>query len=134
MSVHGTISMPGKTPTSEEISQIEVKISENVTDISRSLEKPPASGFPSELVEMVKQNICCVGASPTGSVIMFFLCTTFQSVVSLKEMMESGRLKEIMERVFNFVLESSNMRIALKLKCDKDEFKNFIDEARRTSE
>ena len=49
-------------------------------------------------------------------------------------MVELGRLKEIMERVFNLVLESSTIRVELELPYDKDQFKNCIDEARRTSE
>ena len=132
--MHGTISVPGKTPTSEEISNIEGTISVLLKDSSRSLQTLSTSRIASELEELGRHDIRFVGASPTGSIIMFFLCPTFQSVVSLKAMVESGCLKEIMERVFNLVLESSTIRVELELSYNKDQFKDCIDEARRTSE
>ena len=117
---------------SEDMSKVEEKISEFLNDSCQSTKNPSTSTLSSELLALTKQQIRMIGASPTGSIIVFFICTTFRSVVSLKEMIQTERLQEIMERIFNMALKST-IQLNLRLSHDEDQFKHCIDEARRTS-
>ena len=74
-----------------------------------------------------------IGATPTGSVIVYFSCQTFQSIVAFKQMVENGELTRILEELFNRILGLSALfRVRLIVSLSETEYRSCIEEARRT--
>ena len=87
-----------------------------------------------------------IGATPTGSVIVYFSCQTFQSIVDFKQMVVNGELTRILEELFNRILGLSTLytrfnlinrifglsHVTLIVSLSESEYRSCIEEARST--
>ena len=134
--VHCEISaIEGDVVTSSEgIKEIETKISELLNN-TRGLPRKQRQSVARKLKELSYE--CCIdlmAASPTGSIVVYFLCQTFRSIVVLKGMIDSGQMKNILEDIFNCILENDSIRLILEVSLEFEEYQERIQEARTTSE
>ena len=74
-----------------------------------------------------------LAVKPTGSVFVYFLCKTFQSLIDFREMFKTGQLKHMLEIVFNCALAMPEVCISLTVSLDEKEYQRSVEEARRTS-
>ena len=75
-----------------------------------------------------------IAATPTGSILVHFLCETFHSIVVLKEMVNDQRMKIALETIFNSLLvKSESLHITLTVSLDPKEYQSSINDARRKS-
>ena len=69
-----------------------------------------------------------------GSVIVYFSCQTFQSIVAFKHMVVNGELTRILEDLFNCILGLSALfHVKLMVSLSETEYRSCIENARRTS-
>ena len=132
--VHGDIEIEGELVlSSEDMKEIETKLSDLLTNYKRlTIRQKYIAG--KMLNKLSKELIHLIAAYPTGSVVVHFLCETFQSVVVFKSMLENDYLRNLLETIFNCIWESENKTLLrLSLSLDPNEYKKSIEEARRTS-
>ena len=133
ISVHCEINVePDAMMSSEHTAELETEISSHLTDatiLSQSMTQEVSSG----LSGMHEVGIDMIGATPSGSVIVFFSCQTFQSIVAFKQMVLNGELTRILEVLFNRIIGlSAIFRVRLIVSLSESEYWSCIEEARRT--
>ena len=115
----------------KEQKELETKISSDLTYLTilpQCLTQEVATG----LNGMHEVGIDVIGATPTGSVIVYFSCQTFQSIVAFKQMVLKGELTHILEELFNRILGLSALfRVRLIVFISETEYQSCIKEARR---
>ena len=74
-----------------------------------------------------------VGAAPTGSVYIYFLCETFDALIFFKNKLDSGELTRILESVFNRISAKISIHMVLDVSLDEASYYSSIKEARETS-
>ena len=74
-----------------------------------------------------------VGASPTGSIVVYFRCNTFQAVIFFKKSYDSGELKRVLESVFNCIAARSAIHLTVEVNLEETIYKQSISEARKAS-
>ena len=123
---------PDAMMSSEHLTQLESKISNHLSDptiLSQSLTQEVTS----KLNGLHEVGIDMIGATPTGSVMAYFSCQTFQSIVTFKQMVVNGELASILEELFNRILGLSALfRVRLIVSLLETEYRSCIEEARRT--
>ena len=145
-SVHCEINIePEATMSPEPTIELETKISRHLTDptiLPQSLTQEVAS----KLNGLHEVGIDMIGATPTGSVIVYFSCQTFQSIVAFKQMVVNGELTRILEDLFNRILEFKTLytrfnlfnrifglsHVTVIVSLSESEYRSCIEEARRT--
>ena len=134
ISVHcETSAFQGEVVTSsEDIKEIETKISELLNNTS-GLSRKQRQSVARRLKELNEFLIHLMAAYPTGSIVVYFLCQTFRSIVVLKGMIDSGQMKNILEDIFNGILKNDSIRLKLNVSVDLEEYQKRIQEARTTS-
>ena len=135
--IHGDIAIEGElevVPSSEDIKEIETKMCDLLTNFSSlTIRQKYIAG--KKLEKLSKELTHLIAAYPTGSIVVYFLCETFQSVVVFKSMLDNDYLRSLLEKIFNCVWESKNQtRLRLSLSLDPNVYQKSIEEARRTSE
>ena len=122
----------GVTP-SEDIREIETRISELLNN-TRGLSSKQKQSVARRLKELSEQySIDLMAAYPTGSIVVYFLCQTFRSIVVLKGMIDSGQMQNILEDIFKCILKKDSIRLKLNVSLDLEEYQKRIQEARTTS-
>ena len=74
-----------------------------------------------------------VGASPTGSIVIYFLCESFDAVIFFKKSYDSGELKRILESVFNCIVARSAIHLTVEVNLENTIYEQSISEARKAS-
>ena len=133
ISVHCEINIENETRmSSEHLSIMETKIASHLSDptiLSQSLTQEVTN----QLNGLREVGIDMIGATPTGSVIVYFSCQTFQSIVAFKQMVMNGELTRILEELFNCILGSSALfHVKLIVSLSETEYRSCIEAARRT--
>ena len=116
---------------SSELPEIELMVSDQLNNEVSQEHDLHFQG--SSLASLHSQAIHFVGASPTGSIYVFFFCETFNSVIGLKQMVQSGYLKTLLEDIFNRILGSTSIWLRLIVTLDDTVYTKSIEEARETS-
>ena len=133
---------PEATVSMEGMTELESRISSRLTDPTIFAQEEVTS----QLNGLHEVGIGMIGATPTGSVIVYFSCQTFQSIVDFKQMVENGELARILEELFNLILGLSTLytrfnfinhifglpHVTLIVSLSKKEYQSCIREARRT--
>ena len=113
------------------LTEMETKISSHLTDptiLSQILTQEVAS----KLNGLHEVGMDMIGATPTGSVVVYFSCQTFQSIVAFKQMVVNGELTRILEELFNRILGFSALfRVRLIVSLSETEYRSCIEEARK---
>ena len=115
---------------SPEIKELEIKICDLLT-ASKHLNRQQRHAVTICLTEIQASLITLIGASPTGSILVYFLCETSQSILVFEQMLETGRLRKIIERLVNCVLESSSNHLTVTISWDKEYLTECIDRAHK---
>ena len=134
ISVHCEINIEPETRmSSEHLSIMETKVATHLSDptiLSQSLSQEVTN----QLNGLHEEGIDMIGATPTGSVIVYFSCQTFQSIVAFKQMVVNGELTRILEELFNRILGLSALfHVKLMVSLPETEYRACIEAARRTS-
>ena len=132
--VHCEINIEPETRmSSEHLSILETKVATHLSDptiLSQSLTQEVTN----QLNGLHEVGIDMIGATPTGSVIVYFSCQTFQSIVAFKQMVVNGELTRILEELFNRILGLSALfHVKLMVSLSETEYRSCIEAARRTS-
>ena len=134
VSVHCELNIEPETRmSSEHLSILETKVATHLSDptiLSQSLTQEVTN----QLNGLHEVGIDMIGATPTGSVIVYFSCQTFQSIVAFKQMVVNGELTRILEELFNRILGLSALfHVKLMVSLSETEYRSCIEAARRTS-
>ena len=129
-----TSAIEGEVVTSsEDIKEIETKISELLNNTS-GLSRKQKQSVARRLKELSQQYwIHLMAAYPTGSIVVYFLCQTFRSIVVLKGLIDSGQMENILEDIFNCILKNDSIRLKLNVSLELEEYQKRIQQARTTS-
>ena len=109
--------------SSEDIKEIETRISELLNN-TRGLSRKQKQSVVRRLKELSQQYLIhLMAAYPTGSIVVYFLCQTFRSIVVLKGMIDSGQMKNILEDIFNCILKKDSIRLKLDVSLELEEYR-----------
>ena len=136
ISVHceTTITENGHAMDTTESKKIETKMADLLTNCTSHRSPELKQKVNGTMTDFNENGIHLIAATPTGSIVVYYYCETFRSIVVLKEMVDDERMKVALETVFDRLLkESDSYTITLKVSLDHKDYQDCIHSARRTS-
>ena len=112
----------------EDVAGVEFNICESFNNLS----EVEHCGITEQFEPLTNNGVKLIGASSTGSIVVYFLCETFNAVIFFKKTYDSGELQRILESVFNIVARTA-IRLTVEVNLEETIYKQSISEARKTS-
>ena len=129
MSIHCVSSID--TPV-DDVAGVEFNICESLNNTSQLLEAEQRD-VTEQFKPLTDNGVELVGASPTGSIVVYFLCESFDAVIFFKKTYDSGELKGILESIFNCIVARTAIHLTVVVDLEETIYKESINEARKTS-
>ena len=116
----------------DDVPGVESNICESLNN-TRQLSETEQRDITTQFQPLTDNGVELVGASPTGSIVVYFMCETFDAVIFFKKTFDSGELKRILESVFNLIMARSAIRLTVEVNLEKTIYEQSISEARLRS-